>query len=214
MNDWGDHRLPVAVDRLLREERLAPPPPPEVAARVLRRLGRSLGLTVATASWLTGKTYLVLALVAGASIGVVSQARKPPAGEVAAMNTAPVAAASRPPAAHSPGTADEAPPGASAPARRGRAEPGGDLARENALLLQARRALAGGNAAAALVPLQRHARRWPQGTLAQEREVLVMEALARSGDHAAARRRAEAFLRRFAGSTLASTARRWAGRGD
>lgn len=70
------------------------------------------------------------------------------------------------------------------------------LATEAGLLEAARRAL-GGNPGRALVLAQEHQRRFPSGILVQEREVLAIEALGRLGQTQAARRRAEAFKKRF-----------------
>jgi hypothetical protein len=193
----NDHPLPTAIDRLLDEERQAPPPPPEVAARVLRRLHRTLGLSGGPASLLAGKTYLIALLVVGGATWVLVRSR-PPVGVTA---TASPIAPPAPTVVIQPLAVSPAPPSAPRPPRAD------DLAQESALLLEARRALASGETAAALSMVRRHGRRWPHGALEQEREILLMEALARAGRPEAAQRRARAFLRRFPSSTLAETAR-------
>lgn len=74
------------------------------------------------------------------------------------------------------------------------------LARERALLEIARTAVARGDAPAALVGVERHARRFPRGALAEEREVLWIQALLVAGRRDEAGARAERFRRQFPGS--------------
>ena len=71
------------------------------------------------------------------------------------------------------------------------------LARERALIDQARAALRADRAHDALVALMGHAREFPAGALAEDRERLAVESLIRTDRRAAARRRAEAFLARY-----------------
>ncbi|MBX3211274.1 MAG: hypothetical protein KF850_04515 [Labilithrix sp.] len=76
------------------------------------------------------------------------------------------------------------------------AAPGG-LAREVALVEEARVALARGDAAAALRALDAHAREFPSGTLSPEARVLRIEALVRAGgekERSEAHRLGDAFL--------------------
>ncbi len=68
-----------------------------------------------------------------------------------------------------------------------------ELARERALLDQARRSAAHGDATAALEMAERHRARFPNGRLAEEREALAIRALVASGQSEAARQRAQAF---------------------
>lgn len=68
-----------------------------------------------------------------------------------------------------------------------------ELARERALLDQARRSAAQGDAAAALEVAERHRARFPSGRLAEEREALAIRALVASGRSEEARERAQAF---------------------
>ncbi|MEZ4251855.1 MAG: hypothetical protein R3B99_26895 [Polyangiales bacterium] len=74
------------------------------------------------------------------------------------------------------------------------------LARERALIDQARAALRAGRPHDALVALMGHEREFAEGTLAEERERLAIEALVRSDRLPAARRKAAAFVTRFPSS--------------
>jgi hypothetical protein len=81
------------------------------------------------------------------------------------------------------------------------------LRRELAALDAARRALASGNARSALTGLDAYDRAYPRGRLELEAEVLRIDALAKAGLASAARRHAEAFVRRHPGSVFASRVR-------
>ena len=70
------------------------------------------------------------------------------------------------------------------------------LAREVALLREARLALARGDARAALGAIDRRDREFPRGSLGPEATVLRVESLVRAGDRARARTVASSFLRR------------------
>ena len=83
------------------------------------------------------------------------------------------------------------------------------LAEEEALLEQARRALAS-SPASALGLLRQHQQRFPSGQLTAERMFLSVEALRRAGDSAAAERQAQALLKRFPSSVYAGQLRRQA----
>ncbi|MEI9950436.1 MAG: hypothetical protein WDO74_15995 [Pseudomonadota bacterium] len=85
------------------------------------------------------------------------------------------------------------------------------LAAELAALDAARTSLSHSDPSAALVALDRYARNFPRGRLSMEAEVLRIGALAKSGQTDAARKRAEAFLRRHPDSVLASRVRSYAG---
>ena len=74
------------------------------------------------------------------------------------------------------------------------------LAAERNLLDQARGALARGEPAAGLAPLERHATRFPKGVLTEEREALAVRVLGAMGNMQAAATRAEGFHRRFPNS--------------
>jgi TolA-binding protein len=77
-----------------------------------------------------------------------------------------------------------------------------DLGPEQALLDVARRALGEGRSAEALVPLDRHARRYPKGILAEEREALAINVLVTLRRYDEARVRSARFLRQYPDSLL------------
>ena len=77
------------------------------------------------------------------------------------------------------------------------AEPATSLAAERRLLDQARQALARGEPAAGLAPLEVHGKQFPKGVLTEEREALAVRLLAALGNQAAALARADNFHRRF-----------------
>lgn len=81
------------------------------------------------------------------------------------------------------------------------------LSRELASLDAARASLARGDAAGAIVRLDRYARAYPRGRLDLEAEVLRIDALAESGRTEASRARARDFLRHHPNSVLAAHVR-------
>jgi hypothetical protein len=81
------------------------------------------------------------------------------------------------------------------------------LTAELAALDAARSRLASGDASGALALLDVYARSYPRGRLVLEAEVLRIDALAKSGQMSAAKRRADAFLKRHPNSVLASRVR-------
>lgn len=83
------------------------------------------------------------------------------------------------------------------------------LAEEEALLEQARRALAS-SPTSALGLLRQHQQRFPSGQLTAERMFLSVEGLRRAGDSAGAERQAQALLKRFPSSVYAGQLRRQA----
>lgn len=83
------------------------------------------------------------------------------------------------------------------------------LAEEEALLEQARRALAS-SPGAALALLRRHQQRFPAGQLTAERMFLSVDALRRAGDRAGAERQTQALLKRFPSSVYAGQLRKQA----
>ncbi|HJL13477.1 MAG TPA: hypothetical protein RMH85_33650 [Polyangiaceae bacterium LLY-WYZ-15_(1-7)] len=83
------------------------------------------------------------------------------------------------------------------------------LARERALIDQARAALRAGRAHDALVALMGHEREFPTGAFAEDRERLAIEGLVRTDRSVAARRRAEAFLARYPDSAHRARVRRF-----
>lgn len=85
--------------------------------------------------------------------------------------------------------------------------PGDDLG-EGVLLLRARRALAAGDARAALDAVREHERDFATGRLVPEREAIAISALAALGRSADARARAARYLERWPASPYADRARR------
>jgi hypothetical protein len=83
------------------------------------------------------------------------------------------------------------------------------LARELAALDAARTAVAHQQPRRALALLEAYTRAYPDGTLAPEAEILHIDALSQGGQGAAARRHAEAFVRRHPNSVLAARARQY-----
>ena len=86
-------------------------------------------------------------------------------------------------------------------------EPGPDVAGEIALLNQAQRALASGQADRALQLLDRHARDFPRGSLAEERAAARIIALCALGHVTAARAETAAFVRKSPESPLVDRVR-------
>ncbi|HVR18178.1 MAG TPA: hypothetical protein VMS65_00735 [Polyangiaceae bacterium] len=106
-------------------------------------------------------------------------------------------------------TSEAPPPDVPAPKADARAASSGVLSAELGLLDVARSKLGGGDARGALVVLDEYARTFPRGRLGLEAEVLRIDALSRAGETAAAKRRAEAFLKRHPKSVLAQRVRRY-----
>ena len=87
-------------------------------------------------------------------------------------------------------------------APRGEATDDTSLEDERTQLLDARQALARGEASHAIEILDAHARRHPDGRLIEEREALRVRALASSGDLDRARAARDRFHQRFPASVL------------
>jgi outer membrane protein assembly factor BamD (BamD/ComL family) len=85
----------------------------------------------------------------------------------------------------------------------------GALTAELGALDMARSKLASGDARGALVVLDDYARTYPRGRLGLEAEVLRIDALSRAGETGAAKKRAEAFVKRHPKSVLAPRVRRY-----
>jgi hypothetical protein len=109
------------------------------------------------------------------------------------------------PAEPAPAPAAEAP----APKADPRAASSGALTAELGVLDMARSKLAAGDARGALAVLDEYSRTYPRGRLDLEAQVLRIDALAKAGDTQAAKKRAEAFLKRYPKSVLASRVRRY-----
>jgi len=89
------------------------------------------------------------------------------------------------------------------------AAPAATLARELAALDAARTAVAHQQPRRALALLDAYTRAYPDGTLGPEAEILRIDALSQGGQGAAARRHADAFVRRHPNSVLAARARQY-----
>lgn len=164
------------------------PPPPSTPA------GGALPWVVVTAALVGGAAWLALR-------GDPPDPGPPPAAVVQPSPPAPTVSAD---AQASRATAQStiAAPEAAPPAPRPRRAPPSTLAAEQALLEAARRALAAGDADAALSSVRRHGARFADGRLAEERELLRVQALVRAGRLDAARAFAGAFRRDFPDSLL------------
>jgi hypothetical protein len=118
-----------------------------------------------------------------------------------------------PPAAGAPVIPPEAssPPALEVPVQKAdvRGPSASALSAELGVLDAARSKLAAGDARGALVVLDEYAKTYPRGHLGLEAEVLRIDALSRAGETSAARKRAEAFLKRHPKSVLAARVRRY-----
>ena len=185
----------------------------------------------APASVLAGKSVVLgltaLVVVGGASAGYWwwrNEGRGPRTPSVASAVLTPAARpTNQPDSPHSPppATVKEMQPAAPARANRRRSalaarpisakavlsEPGPDVAGEIALLNEAQRALASGQADRALQLLDRHAREFPRGSLAEERVAARVIALCALGRVTAARAETAAFVRQSPESPLVERVR-------
>lgn len=160
------------------------------------------------------KGVLVALGVGSASLGGYWLSRSPeplPAsGPVAAVPMTPPSVLAVQPTAVPGSDAPATPPSAtsareaSAAVTREPTEQKSALRDESAAVLEIRRTLRSGDAAAALRLLEQARQRFPHGALSQEREALAIEALGKSGSRAAASQRAQAFLRAHPKSPYAS----------
>ena len=208
--------------------------PLHLAAAAGAATAASTGSSAAAApvSVLAGKGVLVgltaLFVVGGASVGYwwsTSEAGRPPAPSAAGGASTPAVRTTNQPAPPS------SPPSATgkisqpqAPARGNRSrswtlaaravtatagvsDPGPDVAGEIALLNQAQRALASGQANTALQLLDRHAREFPRGSLTEERAAARIIALCALGRGTAARAETAAFVRQSPESPLVERVR-------
>lgn len=185
----------------------------------------------APAGFLAGKGLLValtaLVVVGGASGGYWwsgREARRPRAPSAAsAVSTPALRTTSQPDPPTSPPSATVKNTQLQAPARGNRSrsglgaravtakvgasDPGPDVAGEIALLNEAQRALASGQADRALQILDRHAREFPRGSLAEERAAARIIALCALGRVTAARVETAAFVRQSPESPLVERVR-------
>ncbi len=187
--------------------------------------------TAAPASVLAGKGVLVgltaLVVVGGASLGYWwsgSGARGPRAPSAVSAVSAPAARTTTQlaPSSSTPSTTvKNSQPQSPARGNRirstlaahaiaakvGVSDPGPDVAGEIALLNEAQRALASGQADRALQILDRHAREFPRGSLAEERAAARIIALCALGRVTAARAETAAFVRQSPESPLVERVR-------
>jgi hypothetical protein len=196
-----------SLERALLREGSSYRSAPQTRAKVLAGLGLAGSTTflagTAAAASVSGAAKLTWTkLVLGISL---AGAAAVPVGYYALHQTAPAprAASSAPavsePAAVAP-TAQDAP---EAPAAATRAL----LTAELNALDHVRLSLANGDARLALAELEAYDRGFPRGRLQIEAEVLRIDALAKTGRKDAARQRAEAFLRHYPNSVLATRVR-------
>ena len=204
-------------------------------AKALAALG-VVGITASSttaASALTKATVLkwlgATALLVGAAVPAVRYLARQSAAPALSATTR--ATSTTPPLAEHPPGAPESPvavgteptpsPPESTPAEPApngvpnlRAEPKAAaapaLSAELSALDSARAALAAKNPSAALSDLDAYAHNFPHGRLSLEAEVLRIDALAKSGQTAAAKKRAQAFIKRHPDSVLASRVRAYA----
>lgn len=133
-----------------------------------------------------------------------------PTAAPAASEYAPAPAQSSPVEAIAAAATTVAPPSASArdsavlAHEPSAAESKSALRDESSAVLEIRRALRSGNAAAALSLIEQARHRFPRGALSQEREALTIEALAKSGAKVAAARKAQIFLHAYPKSPYAA----------
>jgi RNA polymerase sigma-70 factor (ECF subfamily) len=207
--------------------------PLHLAAAAGAATAASTGPSVAAApaGFLAGKGVLVgltaLVVVGGASLGYWwsgTEARGPRApSAVSAVSTPAVRTMNQAAPPSSPPSATVKMSQLQAPARANRSrstlaaraitakvgasDPGPDVAGEIALLNEAQRALASGQADRALQILDRHAHEFPRGSLAEERAAARILALCALGRVTAARAETAAFVRQSPESPLVERVR-------
>lgn len=166
-----------------------------------------------------GVGWVKMLLISGLSAGVVApvgyitwnRLHSPPAESAKIAIPAPVADRPTAPPVAQPAPVPEPEateaPVVVAPKTDAKTTSANALAAEVGALDAARAELANGDAAAALTKLDDYSRDYPHGHLVLEAEVLRIDALAKSGQTGAAKKRAQAFLRRHPNSVLASRVR-------
>ena len=183
---------------------------PQTRVRVLAGLGLAAGST----ALFTGSAAAASAAVASSAakltwtkllLGVsLVGATAVPVGYYALHSAAPAGTPALRAAVSAPAVAEPAP----APAPAVAATPAAALLTEElGALDHARLALVNGEGRRTLDELDAYDRRFPSGRLQIEAEVLRIDALAKLGRKDAARQRAEAFLRRYPNSVLATRVR-------
>lgn len=210
MTDPLEPPSPLA-SRLFQAERARPDAHADEAARILARVGATVGAVslAATAAHagsaaklgLTAKAapWIVLAFAAGSGTGAALHAvatRAPSAAAVPAPAPPPAPAVAPSTELVAPELPALLPSRVENPAPAP-AAPSADatLAAERALIDRARTALTRGQPAAALEALDEHTKVHPRGRLAEEREALAIQALSALQRPDSAARRAAAFRR-------------------
>ena len=184
----------------------------------------SAGVAVASSSLLQKLGFWKLVALSGLGVAVLApvgllawKSLEAPAGphvaKVVAAPPPPALVAPAPPAVHAPVVAPEVlvPPVVEAPAPKTdvRSSSSSALSAELGVLDAARSKLGAGDARGALAVLGEYDRTYPRGRLGLEAEVLRIDALSRAGEMSAAKKRAEAFLKRHPKSVLAARVRRY-----
>jgi len=218
------------IRELVRGARRSRSMSPGERSRSAARLAPVLALPVAGSAWLSAKGIALAAVVCtagavGARALIVPRYEAPPPTEQAPPLEKPASQATSAPEATAvapepqptaaPRVAMTARPRIDAPPVRtesaNEAPPAAQLedslAREAALLEQARAALAA-NPSEALLRLEQHAATFPGGKLGLERELLTIDALRRVGRYREARTRGEALLARSSGGLYGERVRR------
>ncbi len=207
-----DDQTPRETAELLRSLKGPRPMPP---GRKAAMVGILAGLASQSPRVASGMAWLKAAMLAtavvGAGVGAVVLARRtsPPSvtaqHDVVAAESPPLAATepSPPEPMVAPGPTIDPPRSTTQPSPSARSFARGDsLADEEALLEEARRALAS-SPGQALKLLRQHRQQFPHGELTAERLYLSAEAFARLGDKANAERQAKILLERFPTSAYA-----------
>jgi hypothetical protein len=193
--------LDPELTSLFAEERARPEPAADAAkARVLSRLQAS---TSAAAPGLAAKLGpLLVALAVGGALGagLTAKLQEPTIVYVDRPVAAPPVESVAVPAIRH--VVEESAPSASSPPARVASGAVDTLARERALLDEARASLAKGDASAALAATDRHSKEFPRGQMAEEREALAIQSMAKLGRVADARERAADFKTRYPNSVL------------
>ena len=208
MTDPLEPPSPLA-GRMFEAERARPAAGADEAARILARVGATVGVAslAATAAHagsaaklgLTAKAapWLVLAFAAGSGAGAALHAvatRPPPAAALPTPAPTPTPTPTAEPVVPAlppllPSRVEPAPPSPVSPL------PDASLAAERALIDRARTALTRDLPTTALDALDEHAKVHPRGRLAEEREALAIQALSALHRPDSAARRAAAFRR-------------------
>jgi hypothetical protein len=206
---------PLDAD-VLAALRSSPPVPPEVRARAKARLLDSIATAGGAAAGGTrgigqaGARRVAIAFLGGALVGGALHAAwmRPPGAKVIyvdrpappppSVDLTPSRLPSSAPVPSSAPSAIPLPP-SSAPTLRL-----SQLAAERAILDEARRALAQGDAGQALDRLERHRRMFSSPQLAEERDAMWIQALIKADRREEARARGEAFRKRYPDSLFSS----------